>query len=104
MTPSEPTTGIESEACDDTSALTISLPLLLPDIPDERDRCVDRLRALISEQRGVPQSHLRGESGAMDLSILFDACAASKRGVDASPLNVTPVAKLGAVRRAAEDE
>lgn len=41
----------------------IALPLLLPDLPDERDACVDRLRALIGDRQGINRVHLATTEG-----------------------------------------
>lgn len=38
--------------------IRLDLPLLLPDVPDERDQCVQRLTALLSEQVGVARVHV----------------------------------------------
>ena len=39
--------------------LTLDLPVLLPDVPDERDRCVRRLLTSLREAEGVEEAHLR---------------------------------------------
>jgi Cd2+/Zn2+-exporting ATPase len=41
----------------------IELPLLLPDVPDEHDACVDRLRALIGDGQGINRAHLATAEG-----------------------------------------
>lgn len=46
----------------DTS-LRINLPLLLPDVPDEGDACVERLQGLLSEKPGITQAHIVTENG-----------------------------------------
>ncbi|HEX8431559.1 MAG TPA: heavy metal translocating P-type ATPase, partial [Longimicrobium sp.] len=47
-----------------TTTIRIDLPVLLPDVPDDRDACVGRLEALVETQRGITQSHLVAEGGA----------------------------------------
>ncbi|MBB4079414.1 Cd2+/Zn2+-exporting ATPase [Lewinella aquimaris] len=41
------------------SKLTLDLPILLPEIPDERDRCVERLLSALNGEPGVEKAHLR---------------------------------------------
>ncbi len=41
------------------SKLTLDLPVLLPEIPDERDRCVERLITALSSEPGVEEAHLK---------------------------------------------
>jgi Cd2+/Zn2+-exporting ATPase len=41
----------------------IELPLLLPDVPNEHDACVDRLRALIGDGHGISLVHLAASEG-----------------------------------------
>jgi len=41
------------------SKVELDLPLLLPEIPDERDRCVDRLLAALQAEGGIDQAHLK---------------------------------------------
>lgn len=41
-----------------TERLRLDLPLLLPEVPDARDRCVARLEAILSETPGVVRTHI----------------------------------------------
>ncbi len=41
------------------SKLQLALPVLLPEIPDERDRCVDRLLAALRAEGGISEAHLK---------------------------------------------
>ena len=41
------------------SKLQLDLPVLLPEIPDERDRCVDRLLAALRAEGGISEAHLK---------------------------------------------
>jgi len=38
--------------------MRIELPVLLPDVPSERDACVDRLRELLGHKKGIVESHV----------------------------------------------
>jgi Cd2+/Zn2+-exporting ATPase len=43
----------------------INLSILLPEVPDERDACVQRLIAIMQNQKGIEGAHIvEGESGA----------------------------------------
>ncbi|RME00161.1 MAG: cation-translocating P-type ATPase, partial [Calditrichaeota bacterium] len=50
----------------------LDLDLLLPDIPDEKDQCVDRLQRLGQEQKGIDQIHLDHKNGKAVLCIHYD--------------------------------
>ncbi|MBD2701249.1 heavy metal translocating P-type ATPase [Spirosoma sp. BT702] len=43
--------------------LQIDLPVLLPDLPDEKDQCVHRLIDLLEERAGIDKVHIRDEDG-----------------------------------------
>lgn len=38
--------------------LTLELPLLLPDIPDTKDRCVSTLMDALSARSGILEAHV----------------------------------------------
>ena len=38
--------------------LQLDIPLLLPEIPDEKDRCVERLIAVLEEEDGIEKAHV----------------------------------------------
>ncbi|GAB3705690.1 heavy metal translocating P-type ATPase [Spirosoma flavus] len=42
--------------------LQIDLPVLLPDLPDEKDHCVRRLIDLLEERAGIDKVHIRDEN------------------------------------------
>ncbi len=50
----------------------ISLPLLLPEIQDACDHCIDRLNARLQAQRGILQTHLHLDHDPVDLCIHYD--------------------------------
>lgn len=52
--------------------LRISLPLLLPDLPDARDACVARLQALLSPRRGILATHIPNSSSTPELCVHYD--------------------------------
>lgn len=47
-----------------TRSLRLDLPLLLPEVPDVRDRCVERLLQLVSAEPGVHSAHIALAPGA----------------------------------------
>ena len=50
----------------------LDLPLLLPEIPDERDACVQRLQALLTERRGIEGTHVVEQGGRSVLCLHYD--------------------------------
>ena len=50
----------------------ISLPLLLPEIQDACDHCIDRLQTRLQAQKGILQTHLHLEHDPIDLCIHYD--------------------------------
>ncbi|HKK45817.1 MAG TPA: heavy metal translocating P-type ATPase [Balneolaceae bacterium] len=52
--------------------LTISLPIILPDIPDANDQCVSRLIDTIEGKEGVEEAHVKGGERSPELCIHFD--------------------------------
>ncbi|CAH1002568.1 Potassium-transporting ATPase ATP-binding subunit [Neolewinella maritima] len=53
------------------SKVTLDLPILLPEIPDERDRCVDRLLTALQVESGIDQAHLK-EGAPPQVCIHYD--------------------------------
>ena len=43
-----------------TEQIRLDLPLLLPEIPDEADRCVARMLDELREREGVREAHVVG--------------------------------------------
>jgi Zn2+/Cd2+-exporting ATPase len=54
-------------------SVRIDLPVLLPEIPDARDACVQRLQALLSQRRGIQETHIVEETGRWTLCLHYDA-------------------------------
>ena len=50
----------------------ISLPLLLPEIQDVCNHCIDRLQTRLQSQRGILQTHLHLDHDPIDLCIHYD--------------------------------
>ena len=59
--------------------LRLDLPLLLPDVPDERDACVRRLTQTLLSREGVERAHIliAKDSGRPELCIHFDSIVLS---------------------------
>lgn len=57
-----------------TETLRLDLPILLPDIPDDADACVDRLMEELHGQAGVEEVHVRakGDDAPNQLCIHYD--------------------------------
>lgn len=56
-----------------TKTYRLDLPLVLPEVPDARDACVERLQSLVTARRGITQAHvLDAEKGAPVLCIHYD--------------------------------
>ena len=39
--------------------LQLDIPLLLPEIPDEKDACVERLISTLEEKEGIEKAHVK---------------------------------------------
>ena len=50
----------------------LDLPVLLPEIPDARDACVARLKAILSRHRGIEHAHLDEMDGRTILCVQYD--------------------------------
>ncbi|HRK32757.1 MAG TPA: hypothetical protein PLD59_16975, partial [Tepidisphaeraceae bacterium] len=46
-----------------TAKTKLRLSVLLPDVVDERDACVERLRALMTDEQGITQAHIGDADG-----------------------------------------
>lgn len=67
----------------------IDLPLLLPDVPDERDACVRRLELLVAGTPGITRAHVTaGNGSSAALCLHYDS-------------DVVPLAEIERVARAA---
>ncbi len=52
--------------------LQLEIPLLLPDIDDERDQCVERLKEQIVGFRGIVKAHIDRKDGQAVLCLHYD--------------------------------
>lgn len=50
----------------------LDLPLLLPEIPDARDACVQRLQSLLTQRRGIEGTHVVEQDGRPVLCLHYD--------------------------------
>src|SRR5574341_2603516 len=70
-----------------SATLQLAIPVLLPEVKDERDQCVERLQELMRNHKGIEQVHIERDNGDAVLCIHYDP-------------NLTPLDK---VRRLAMD-
>ena len=54
------------------SKLSLELPILLPQIDDERDQCVERLQEQLKQHKGIEAVHLRSQDGQALLCLHYD--------------------------------
>ncbi|WP_339815571.1 hypothetical protein, partial [uncultured Imperialibacter sp.] len=54
--------------------LLIKIPLILPEVPDEKDRCVDRLIIQLQDKDGLEKVHVADETdnGVPQLCFHYD--------------------------------
>jgi len=57
--------------------LKLDLPVLLPDVPQVRDRCVDLLISTLKGKPGVGDAHISGTPEAPQLCVHYDSAAIS---------------------------
>ncbi len=50
----------------------LDIPLLLPQVKDARDQCVQRLQKRISEHRGFHKTHIKQQDGKAVLCLHYD--------------------------------
>lgn len=55
----------------------IDLPLLLPEVPDERDECVARLQAILQSEPGILHTHVVSEGNSPKLCLHYDPSVVS---------------------------
>ena len=66
-----------------TEKLRLDLPLLLPEVPDSRDACVDRLESLITRHPGVTEVHLVEQDGRGHEMVGVDPASIDRQSVGA---------------------
>jgi Zn2+/Cd2+-exporting ATPase len=52
--------------------IEIEIPLLLPGVEDEQDKCLSRLETSLQNQKGIQHSHLERENSPVDLCLHYD--------------------------------
>ena len=52
--------------------IELEIPLLLPDIADDQDRCLDQLENLLKNQRGIIRAHLERAQVPVRLCLHYD--------------------------------
>lgn len=60
----------------------IDLPILLPDIPDARDACVERLQSLLNQRRGVAQTPVVDDGAAARLCVHYNPAVLTLHNVE----------------------
>ncbi|GMU23343.1 MAG: ATPase [Phycisphaerae bacterium] len=65
-----------------TQTTRIDLPILLPEVPDAQDACVNRLRLLLGGERGVGNVHVVEDGGTPTLCLHFDPALVSLAQVE----------------------
>jgi Cd2+/Zn2+-exporting ATPase len=55
-----------------TGRVCLEIPVLLPQVEDERDQCVARLQEQLSQSKGVGQVHADRLDGQAQLCIHYD--------------------------------
>ncbi len=70
--------------------IQIKLPILLPEVPDENDRCVDRLIHDLKLEEGLKKVHLSGktDSGVPQLCFHFDPSLTTSERVETAARQV----------------
>ena len=54
------------------STLQLQIPILLPQVQDEQDQCVERLNELIVAQKGIVQAHVERQDGHALVCLHYD--------------------------------
>lgn len=52
--------------------IELNIPLLLPDLEDEKDHCLARLEASLQNRKGILKAHLEREKPPVDLCLHYD--------------------------------
>ncbi len=54
------------------STLRVELPILLPEVADERDQCVERLQEEVLAFKGILRAHIHRQDGRVSLCLHYD--------------------------------
>ena len=52
--------------------IELEIPLLLPNMPDEQDECLNRLESSLQNQKGILRAHLERDKSPVDLCLHYD--------------------------------
>ena len=52
--------------------IELEIPLLLPDVQDEQDECLNRLESSLQNQKGILRAHLERDKSPVDLCLHYD--------------------------------
>lgn len=52
--------------------IELEIPLLLPDVKDEQDECLNRLEGSLQNQKGILRAHLERDKSPVDLCLHYD--------------------------------
>lgn len=52
--------------------IELEIPLLLPDVQDEQDECLNRLEDALQNQKGILRAHLERDKSPVDLCLHYD--------------------------------
>ncbi|MEW6406370.1 MAG: HAD-IC family P-type ATPase, partial [Chloroflexota bacterium] len=52
--------------------IELEIPLLLPDVQDEQDECLNRLEVALQNQKGILRAHLESDKSPIDLCLHYD--------------------------------
>jgi Cd2+/Zn2+-exporting ATPase len=63
------------------STLQLEIPVLLPGVADERDRCVQRLNEQLAAQKGIQQAHVERTNGQALVCLHYDPNLVTLEGV-----------------------
>ena len=55
------------------NVLHLDIPILLPEVEDERDQCVERLREMLAQHKGILKVDVTRQNGQAQLRVHFDA-------------------------------
>ena len=55
-----------------TKRLRLEIPIVLPEVPDERDECVTRLEAMLGRKGGLVDVHIVADEEPAELCIHYD--------------------------------
>ncbi len=53
--------------------LRLAIPVLLPEVQDERDQCIERLQKMLEEHKGIMKVDVVSRNGQAELQIHYDA-------------------------------